>query len=77
MFVAADEDGNMVSMIQSNNVGSGLAHEELGFLFQARGNAFRRDPVDALNSYQPRKRPYHTIIPALLLKDGKPEMVFG
>jgi gamma-glutamyltranspeptidase / glutathione hydrolase len=82
-MTVADKDGMMVSLIQSNyrGMGSGLIPDDgkgatLGFMFQDRGAQFSLDPKHA-NSWQPGKRPFHTIIPAFLTKDGKPLMSFG
>ncbi len=74
----ADKDGNMVSLIQSNfrGMGSGVVVPSLGFVFQDRGELFSMDP-DHANVYKPGKRPFHTIIPAFVMKDGKPFMSFG
>ena len=74
----ADADGNMVSLIQSNylGMGSGMTPGELGFVLQNRGKLFAlRD--DHANVYAPGKRPFHTIIPAFLFRDGKPWVSFG
>jgi gamma-glutamyltranspeptidase/glutathione hydrolase len=75
---AADESGMMVSLIQSNytGFGSGYVVPELGFGLQNRGNLFDLAPGKP-NSYAPGKRPFHTIIPAFVTKDGKPFMAFG
>ena len=82
-MTVADKNGMMVSLIQSNyrGMGSGLIPDDgkgatLGFMFQDRGAQFTLDPKHA-NSWQPGKRPFHTIIPAFLTKDGKPLMSFG
>ena len=82
-MTVADKDGMMVSLIQSNyrGMGSGLVPDDgkggtLGFMFQDRGAQFTLDPNHA-NSWQPGKRPFHTIIPAFMTKDGKPLMSFG
>jgi gamma-glutamyltranspeptidase / glutathione hydrolase len=82
-MTVADKDGMMVSLIQSNyrGMGSGLIPDDgkggtLGFMFQDRGAQFTLDPKHA-NSWQPGKRPFHTIIPAFVTKDGKPLMSFG
>ncbi len=77
-FAIADDDGMMVSIIQSNyrGMGSGLVADGLGFMFQDRGELFSLDPKDA-NVYAPGKRPFHTIIPAFVMKDGAPWMSFG
>ncbi len=77
-LAAADKDGMMVSLIQSNyrGMGSGLVADRLGFMFQDRGELFSLDPKSA-NVYAPGKRPFHTIIPAFIMKDGKPFMAFG
>ena len=74
----ADAEGNMVSLIQSNyrGMGSGLCPDGLGFCFQDRGQLFDLTPGRA-NSYEPGKRPFHTIIPAFVTKDGEPLMAFG
>ncbi|MCH2106809.1 MAG: gamma-glutamyltransferase, partial [Planctomycetes bacterium] len=74
----ADEAGNMVSLIQSNyrGMGCGLAPAELGFILQDRGELFDLTPGRP-NSYEPKKRPFHTIIPAFVTKDGAPWLAFG
>jgi len=75
---AADKDGMMVSLIQSNytGFGSGYCIPALGFGIQDRGNLFDLKPGRP-NSYAPGKRPFHTIIPAFMTKDGAPVMAFG
>ncbi|MEO1658067.1 MAG: gamma-glutamyltransferase [Pseudomonadota bacterium] len=77
-LTVADADGMMVSLIQSNyrGMGSGLVPDGLGFMLQDRGELFSLDP-DHPNAYEPGKRPFHTIIPAFLMRDGKPLMSFG
>ena len=77
-LTVADADGNMVSLIQSNygDLGSGMTPEELGFQLQNRGQLFSLQDGHA-NVYEPGKRPFHTIIPAFVLKDGKPWLSFG
>ena len=77
-LTVADSDGNMVSLIQSNygDLGSGMTPEELGFQLQNRGQLFSLKEGHA-NVYEPGKRPFHTIIPAFVMKDGKPWMSFG
>jgi gamma-glutamyltranspeptidase / glutathione hydrolase len=74
----ADAEGNMVSLIQSNFylLGSGAAAPGLGFGFQNRGEMFALEPGHA-NVYAPGKRPFHTIIPGFVMKDGEPWMAFG
>jgi gamma-glutamyltranspeptidase/glutathione hydrolase len=74
----ADEHGMMVSLIQSNyrGMGSGMTPGELGFVLQNRGELFDLTPGRA-NSYAPQKRPFHTIIPAFVTKDGEPFLSFG
>lgn len=74
----ADKDGMMVSLIQSNyrGMGSGLVADGLGFMFQDRGQLFAMKKGHP-NVYAPGKRPFHTIIPAFVMKDGKPLMSFG
>jgi gamma-glutamyltranspeptidase/glutathione hydrolase len=75
---AADRDGMMVSFIQSNytGFGSGYAVPELGIGLQNRGNLFALDPSHP-NRLEPGKRPFQTIIPAFLTKDGVPLGPFG
>jgi gamma-glutamyltranspeptidase/glutathione hydrolase len=75
---AADRQGMMVSLIQSNytGFGSGYVVPEVGFGIQNRGGLFALDP-DHPNRYEPGKRPFHTIIPAFVTKDGQPVMAFG
>ncbi len=77
-LTVADSSGMMVSLIQSNyrGMGSGLTPDGLGFMFQDRGELFSLDPSHP-NAYAPGKRPFHTIIPAFVMKDGKPFMSFG
>jgi len=74
----ADDEGNMVSLIQSNyrGMGSGIVVPEIGFMFQDRGELFSMEPGHA-NVYAPGKRPFHTIIPGFVMKDGKPWEAFG
>ena len=74
----ADDEGNMVSLIQSNyrGMGSGIVVPGLGFMFQDRGELFSMNPQHA-NVYAPGKRPFHTIIPGFVMKDGKPWEAFG
>ncbi len=75
---AADERGLMVSFIQSNYMGfgSGVVVPGYGLSLQNRGHGFSLDPQSD-NVVGPGKRPFHTIIPAFLTKDGKPLMSFG
>ena len=77
-LTVADKDGNMVSLIQSNyrGMGSGMVPPNLGFMLQDRGEMFSLDP-NHRNSLQGGKRPFHTIIPAFITKDGKPFISFG
>ena len=77
-LTAADSAGNMVSLIQSiyHYFGSGIVVPGTGFALQNRGLSFSMDPSHA-NVYAPGKRPFHTIIPAFVMKDGKPFMSFG
>lgn len=68
----------MVSLIQSNyrGMGSGVVTPGLGFVFQDRGQLFSMDRKHA-NVYEPGKRPFHTIIPAFVTKNGEPLISFG
>jgi gamma-glutamyltranspeptidase/glutathione hydrolase len=77
-LTVVDKYRNCVSLIQSNYMGfgSGIAHPELGFGIQNRGCLFALDPNHA-NKLEPGKRPFHTIIPAMVTKDGKPWLTFG
>jgi len=77
-LTVADEEGNMVSFIQSNyrGMGSGMCPDGLGFIFQDRGEMFTLED-NHVNTYQPGKRPFQTIIPCFITKDGKPWVSFG
>ncbi|MDG1571386.1 gamma-glutamyltransferase [Robiginitalea sp. M366] len=77
-MTAADQYGNMISLIQSNyrGMGSGMVPPGLGFMLQDRGELFSLTEGQA-NTYEPGKRPFHTIIPAFITKDGKPWVSFG
>jgi len=76
-LTTADEDGMMVSFIQSNYMGfgSGCVEPEFGISLQNRGHGFSLQP--GINQVAPGKRPFHTIIPAFLSKDGQPVMSYG
>ncbi|NRB63039.1 MAG: gamma-glutamyltransferase [Saprospiraceae bacterium] len=77
-LTVADQYGNMVSLIQSNyrGMGSGMVPTGLGFMLQDRGELFSL--VEGQNNtYEPGKRPFHTIIPAFVTKDGQPFLSFG
>ncbi|MFQ5703999.1 MAG: gamma-glutamyltransferase [Gemmatimonadales bacterium] len=77
-LTVADRDGNMISLIQSNYFafGSGMTPPDLGFALQNRGALFNLEPGH-FNTYAPEKRPFHTIIPAFVTKDGDPWLSFG
>lgn len=77
-LTTADKDGMMVSLIQSNyrGMGSGLVADGLGFMFHDRGELFSLTP-GAANVYAPGKRPFQTIIPGFVMKDGQPFLAFG
>ena len=77
-LTVADESGMMVSLIQSifQGFGCGLVAPDLGFAVQCRGAGFSLEK-DHPNSYAPGKRPFHTIIPAFVMRDGEPYMAFG
>ena len=74
----ADDAGNMVSWIQSNyrGMGSGMTPEGCGFVLQDRGELFDLEAGHA-NSYAPKKRPFHTIIPGFVTMDGEAWVAFG
>jgi len=73
-----DGDGNAVSLIQSlfEAFGSCVMVPETGIILHNRGRGFSLDP-NHVNCLEPRKRPYHTLHPAMILKDGRPYMVLG
>ncbi len=75
---AVDRDRNAVSLIQSlyHGFGSGLTPSGLGFAMQNRGSLFALDPRHP-NALAPGKRPFHTIIPAMLTERGRPIFSFG
>ena len=77
-MTVADGEGNMVSLIQSNyrGMGSGMCPPGLGFILQDRGELFSLEEGH-YNVFEPGKRPFHTIIPAFITRDGKPYMSFG
>ncbi|UCG28174.1 MAG: gamma-glutamyltransferase [Bacteroidales bacterium] len=77
-LTVADEEGNMVSLIQSNyrGLGSGMVPDNLGFMLQDRGELFTLEKGHN-NCYAPGKRPFHTIIPAFVTKNGRPLISFG
>ncbi|WP_368562887.1 gamma-glutamyltransferase [Pseudoxanthomonas sp. UTMC 1351] len=77
-LTTADANGMMVSLIQSNyrGMGSGMTPPGLGFILQDRGEMFVLKPGHP-NSFEPGKRPFQTIIPAFITKDGKPFVSFG
>ena len=77
-LTTADKFGNMVSLIQSNyrGMGSGMVPPDLGFMLQDRGELFSLDKNHA-NALMGGKRPFHTIIPAFITKEGKPFVSFG
>ena len=77
-LATADREGNMVSYIQSNYLGfgSGLVVPETGIALHNRGNSFSLDPLSA-NYLLPGKKPYHTIIPGFLTRDGEAVGPFG
>ena len=77
-LTVADANGMMVSLIQSNyrGMGSGMAPPGLGFILQDRGEQFVLKKGHA-NSFEPNKRPFHTIIPAFITKNDQPWISFG
>ena len=77
-LTVADKAGNIVSLIQSNyrGMGSGMCPTGLGFVLQDRGEMFSLEEGH-MNVYAPGKRPFHTIIPSFITKNGKPWVSFG
>jgi gamma-glutamyltranspeptidase/glutathione hydrolase len=77
-LTVADQEGNMVSLIQSiaSAFGSGVVPDEVGFVLHNRGASYTLEEGE-FNTYAPRKRPFHTIIPAFITKDGEPFLSFG
>jgi gamma-glutamyltranspeptidase/glutathione hydrolase len=77
-LTVADEAGNMISLIQSicSGFGAEMVPDGLGFVLQNRGLMFTLQEGEN-NTYAPHKRPFHTIIPAFVTKDGLPYMSFG
>jgi gamma-glutamyltranspeptidase/glutathione hydrolase len=77
-LTAADGQGNMVSFIQSlfGSFGAGIVAGDTGITLHNRGSGFTLTPGHP-NQIGPRKRPLHTLVPAMLLKDGKPWVAFG
>ncbi len=75
---AADDAGNVVSLIQSNYMGfgSGVVVDDTGIVLQNRGAYFTLDPT-AANALAPSKRTLHTLIPSMALRNGRPAIVFG
>jgi len=77
-LTVADREGNMVSLIQSNyrGMGSGMVPDSLGFMLQDRGELFSLEEGHP-NVYEPHKRPFHTIIPCFITRNGEPWVSFG
>ncbi|WP_141430906.1 gamma-glutamyltransferase [Bacillus sp. 03113] len=73
-----DEEGNAVSFIQSLyfEFGSGIVAGNTGVIMQNRGSFFSLDPTN-VNCLEPRKRTFHTLMPAMAFKDGKPHVLYG
>jgi gamma-glutamyltranspeptidase/glutathione hydrolase len=77
-LTAADRDGNVVSLIQSiyESFGAAIAAGETGFVLHNRGSLFSLRPGHP-NRLAPGKRPFHTLVPAMVLRDGRPWLSFG
>ncbi|MCY9512996.1 gamma-glutamyltransferase [Paenibacillus apiarius] len=73
-----DKDGNAVSLIQSHyfDYGAGVVAKDTGVILQNRGSFFSLDPTH-INKLEPKKRTFHTLNPAMLLKGNKPYMLYG
>ncbi|MGB5820547.1 MAG: gamma-glutamyltransferase [Saonia sp.] len=78
-LTVADKDGNIISLIQSiySEFASGMVPDGLGFVLQNRGQMFNVQDADHFNALAPGKRPFHTIIPSFITKDGKPWVSYG
>lgn len=78
LLCVVDKDRNCCSLIQSNSAhfGSRIVPGHVGFVMQNRGSGFSLDG-ESWNALEPHKRPFHTIIPAFVTKDGKPWLCFG
>jgi gamma-glutamyltranspeptidase/glutathione hydrolase len=76
-LAVADRHGNVVSLIQSlfSSFGAGIVAGETGVVLHNRGSAFRLD--DHPNRVAPHKRPFHTLVPAMVLKAGRPWLSYG
>lgn len=77
-FGVVDAEGNAVSIIQSiyHDFGSGIIAQDTGILLQNRGSYFSLDPTH-INHLEPNKRTFHTLNPAMLMKDGTPYLIYG
>jgi gamma-glutamyltranspeptidase/glutathione hydrolase len=77
-MTVADGDGNVVSLIQSlfSDFGAGIVAGDTGIVLHNRGSLFTLTPGHA-NQIAPHKRPLHTLVPAFVMKDGKPWLSFG
>ena len=77
-LTVADGQGNVVSLIQSiyESFGSGIVAGDTGIVLHNRGSQFSLDAKHP-NVVAPNKRPFHTLVPAMVLKDGKPWLSFG
>jgi gamma-glutamyltranspeptidase/glutathione hydrolase len=77
-FAIVDESGMAVSFINSlyDEFGSGIVTRKTGVVLHNRGKGFVTDPAHR-NCIAPRKRPMHTLVPAMVLKDGEPHVAFG
>lgn len=77
-LIAVDDEGNVVSMIQSlfASFGSGLTVTDTGIVLQNRGALFRLEESHP-NAFGPGRRPFHTLMPVLAMREGKPWLAFG